>query len=115
MNQTKEPNPKATTEPATPQTAIVALDNGEQLEFGRVVAWDIVAIKKEMGVALAGLDPFEASLALAWRSAVQGGFPGDFENFCQLIPLDRLEEITHAIAPFLGKRIAALVGAASSS
>ena len=114
MNQTKEPTTEATTT-GPPQTAIVDLDDGEQLEFGRVVAWDIIAIKREMGAALSQLDPFEASLALAWRSAVQGGFPGDFENFCGIIPLDRLQEITQAIAPFLGKRIAALVGAASSS
>lgn len=105
----KEPKEQATTNEGAP--GVIVLDDGTELRFGTVVAWDVIAIKRELGIGISQADPFESSLALSWRAACRGGFAGDFEDFCTIVPLDRLPEVTKAVAPHLGKQIAALVGA----
>tara|TARA_R110000824_G_scaffold82382_6_gene206491 strand:- start:210 stop:506 length:297 start_codon:yes stop_codon:yes gene_type:complete len=85
------------------------LGNGHRISFGRLVAWDLLTVQKELGTTLDKADGFESSLALSWRAAVHGGFEGDFEDFCKIIPLDKLQEVSAAAAPFLGKASGALV------
>ena len=82
------------------------LGNGHELTFGRLVAWDLLAVQKELGTTLDKADSFESSLALSWRAAKHGGFEGDFEDFCRVVPMDKLEEVSAAAAPFLGKNVA---------
>ena len=79
------------------------LGNGHVLTFGRLVAWDLLQVQKELGSTLDKADAFESSLAMAWRASVRGGFEGYFEDFCKIIPLDMLEEVSKAAAPFMGK------------
>jgi hypothetical protein len=78
------------------------LGNGVELEFGQLVAWDLIAIKRELGKEVGDADPYEGSLAMAWRAAIRGGFDGGFQDFCESIPLDKLAEVSEAAAPFLG-------------
>ena len=94
MNRTEnEPN----------ETIVFDLGNGDQFTFAPLVAWDLLKVKSELGSSIKEADPLESSLALAWRSAVNGGFEGDLEDFCKAIPLDRLNELTEAIRPMMGK------------
>ncbi|QDP46572.1 MAG: hypothetical protein Unbinned4098contig1000_32 [Prokaryotic dsDNA virus sp.] len=86
------------------------LGNGHTLKFGRLVAWDMIAIQRELGTTLDKADGFESSLALSWRAARHGGFEGDFEDFCRIVPMDKLEEVSLAAAPFLGKDIEPVEG-----
>lgn len=79
------------------------LGNGHELTFGKIVAWDIIAIQKELGSKMGDGDGFEWGLALSWRASVQGGFEGDFEDFCKIVPMDKMTEVSEAAAPFLGK------------
>ena len=81
----------------------IDLGGGNVLRFGKLVAWDLLAVQRELGKNLDEADGFESSLALSWHAARHGGFAGDFEDFCRAVPMDRLQEVSECAAPFLGK------------
>tara|TARA_A100001201_G_scaffold78837_1_gene70593 strand:- start:535 stop:849 length:315 start_codon:yes stop_codon:yes gene_type:complete len=83
------------------KTATIELDNGTKFTFSSLTAWDLVATTKELGSTIQQAEQFEASMVLAWRSAVQGGFKGSFEEFMSSIPYDRISEVVECATPFL--------------
>ena len=86
--------------------ASITLGNGEELFFANLTAWDLVATSKELGSSIDQADQFEASMVLAWRSSVQAGFNGDFQQFMEKIPFDQISEVVAVAGPFLQSSVA---------
>jgi hypothetical protein len=79
------------------------------LTFAETKAWDLIQARKEVRDGNGNVDSFEYGLALAWRSAVAGGFQGGFKAFCEAVPTPQLDAMVEVAKPFFVK-----AGAASS-
>ena len=80
----------------------VTTSTGETFKFSTLMAGDILDATKELGCSIEEAPPFECSLVLTWRSAVRGGFEGDFRAFVDSIPMTEVEQVVKTATPFLG-------------
>ncbi len=78
------------------------LPSGITLTFSTLMAGDLIDAVKQLGSSLEEADPYESSLVLAWRSAVRGGYEGDFRSFIDQIPMTVVQEVIKTATPFLG-------------
>tara|TARA_R110002110_G_scaffold286797_1_gene501117 strand:- start:586 stop:897 length:312 start_codon:yes stop_codon:yes gene_type:complete len=82
-------------------TVTITLSNGETLSFAPLSAWDLIATTEELGGSIETSDQFKSSMVLAWRSAKQAGFDGDFQSFMEVIPFTQVKEVVEVATPFL--------------
>lgn len=80
----------------------IQLPGGTTLVFSTLMAGDLIDAVKQLGCSLEQADPFESSLVLTWRSAVRGGYEGDFRAFVDGIPMTLVQEVIKTATPFLG-------------
>ena len=81
-------------------TQSIDLGNGTILQFDQITAYDFLSVQDQLGCSLGDADQFKASLALAWRAGVAGGYPSGFDKFCKSIPIDKVAEVVEASRPF---------------
>lgn len=86
----------------TPAKDSFKLPNGITLTFSTLMAGDLIDAVKQLGSSLEDADPYESSLVLTWRSAVRGGYDGDFRSFIDQIPMTVVQEVIKTATPFLG-------------
>lgn len=86
----------------TPNQDSYKLPNGITLTFTVLMAGDLIDTVKQLGTSLEEADPYESSLVLTWRSAVRGGYEGDFRSFIDQIPMSAVQEVIKTATPFLG-------------
>jgi hypothetical protein len=82
-------------------TTSITLSNGETISFAPLTAWDLVATTEELGGSIETSDQYKSSMVLAWRSAIQAGFKGDFKAFMEKIPFAEVKEVVETATPFL--------------
>ncbi|KAA3609380.1 MAG: hypothetical protein DWQ01_08590 [Planctomycetota bacterium] len=82
----------------------IKLSNGKELTFKKLNAWEIALANDAVGGSDRGQEnKFKLGMALAWRSAVLGGYEKSFQVFCQEIPVDDVRFVLDEAEPFLGK------------
>ena len=80
----------------------IELSNGATFTFSGLMAGDLIDTVKQLGCSLEEAPPYESSMVLTWRSAVRGGYDGDFRSFVDQIPMEEVKEVVEAASPFLG-------------
>lgn len=81
-----------------------------QLTFAEIKAWDLIQARREVRDGNGNVDDFEFGLALAWRSAVAGGFNRGFKDFGEMITAQQLDNVLEVAKPFFAKAQAARPG-----
>ena len=79
----------------------VELSNGVKFTFSGLMAGDLLDAVKQLGCSLEEADSYESSMVLTWRTAVRGGYEGDFRSFVDQIPMAEVQKVVEGAAPFL--------------
>lgn len=74
---------------------------GLTLTFKELSFWDAIQAQNEAVDGNGRQNDQKYLMALAWRSAIAGGYSGSFQAFCQAIPMRKMKAVLEAIGPFM--------------